>query len=296
MRRRLVSGRVAAALALAPAALLLGVAFYGFLGWTAAISLTSSRLLPRADFVGAANYAAVMGDRRFVESFGNLLVFGVALVATAALAGLALAVVLDWLDRRGRRTGLAETVFLYPVAVSWLVTGLVWQWILNPSLGLERSVRAWGIETFAFDHLVRPGTALYALALAGAWHVAGMALAVFSAGLRGVDPDLWRAARVEGVGAHRVYLHVVLPMLGPHAMTVLLLLAFGVARAFDLVVAMTGGGPGYATDMPALYVYDHMFARGHLAVGAAAAVVLTLAAAAIVVPYLSLALTRRRPA
>lgn len=184
-------------------------------------------------------------------------------------------------------------VFLYPLSISWLVTGLVWQWVLNPGLGLERAVRALGWHDFVFDALVRPTAAIYAVAGAAVWHAAGLVMVVFLAGLRGVDPDLWRAARVEGVSTARTYRHVVLPMLRPHAFTATLLLLFATLRMFDLVVAMTGGGPGFATDMPALYIYDYTFARGRLGAGAASAVMLMLTATVVLAPYLALNLRRR---
>ena len=284
--------RLVAALALVPACLILGVAFYGFIAWTVAISVTGSRLLPRYEFTGFGNYAALIDDARFGRSFANLAVFGVLHVGIALVVGVLLAIGLDRL-RRGPADTL-QLVYLLPLSTSWLVTGLVWQWVLNPGMGVERAVQALGWTGFRFDVLVRQDTAIYALVAAGVWHVAGLVMALFLAGLRGVDPDIWRAARAEGIPTWRTYLHVVLPMLRTTALTAVLLLSFGVVRMFDLVVAMTGGGPGFATDMPALFIYDMTFSRSRLGIGAASAVMLMLTMLAVLAPYLALELRRRR--
>ena len=290
--RRRWRQRSTAMVALLPAALILGVCFYGFIVWTAVISFTASRLLPRYDFAGLGNYASLLEDPRFRQAFGNLFVFGGLFVVSALLLGLLLAI---GLDRLGARAASAfRLIYLYPLSVSWLVTGMVWQWILNPGFGLERAVQDLGFPGFKFDALVRQGTAIYTLAGAAVWHASGLVMALFLTGLRGIDPEIWRAMRAEGVPAWRAYLHVILPMLRPYFMVAVLLLSFGVVRMFDLVVAMTGGGPGFATDMPALYIYDYIFARSRLGVGAAGAMALMLTMAAVLAPYLAIEL-RRRP-
>lgn len=277
--------------ALAPAIVIVAVCYYGFIGWTALVSFTSSRLLPRFEFVGFRNYLALLDDQRFLDGFGHLLLFSSVFVTLALVLGMGLAIAID---RQGpRRAAAFRLVFLYPLSMSWLVTGLVWQWILNPSMGVERSVRVLGFEGFQFDALVRPETALFVLAGAAVWHAAGLVMALFLAGLRGVDPDLWRAARMDGVSAARTYRHIVLPILRPTVLTAVLLLSFAAIRMFDLVVALTGGGPGFATDLPALYVFDYMFARGRLGTGAASAVVLMMTVVITMAPYLAMELRRR---
>ena len=279
-------------LALLPGGLILGVGFYGFILWTAVISFTATRLLPRYAFVGFRNYARLLEDQRFWQSFGNLFVFGALFIGAATLAGLLLAIAIDRLGRRTRP--LLRMVFLYPLSVSWLVTGLIWQWILNPGLGLERAIQALGWSGFRFDALVREPTAIYTVVGAGAWHICGLVMALFLAGLRGVDPQIWQATRVEGIPLWRAYLHVVLPMLRSYALTAVLLLSFVVARTFDLVVAMTGGGPGFATDMPALLIYDDMFPRSQAGVAAACAIVLMLTMIVVLAPYVTIELRRNR--
>jgi glucose/mannose transport system permease protein len=221
-----------------------------------------------------------------------LLLFGLLFIAATLLTGLLLAISVDALGARARP--VARMVFLYPLSVSWLVTGLVWQWILNPGLGLERQITALGWTGFRMDALVREQTALYAVVGAGAWHFAGLVMALFLAGLGGIDPDIRKALRVEGIPMGPAYLHVILPMLRPYAGTALLLLAFASARTFDLVVAMTGGGPGFATDLPTLLIYDAMFPRSQAGVAAAAAVALMSTSVLVLAPYLALELRRDR--
>lgn len=284
--------RWAAAAALMPAVAVLAVCFLGFIAWTAGLSLTGSQRLPRFDFIGTANYAELAADRRFLEAFGHLGVFGASYVLFAVLLGAVLAIGVNQLGGRG--SAILQLVFLFPMAMSWLITGLVWQWLLNPGLGLEREMRALGFSGFSFVALVQRDTAIFALVAAAVWHSAGLVMAVLLAGLRSIDADVWRAARLEGVSILRTYRHVALPMLRPYFAISVLLLSFGVVRMFDLVVAMTGGGPGFATDMPALYIQDYMFARGRLGFGAAGAVILMATAALALMPYLAITLRRGR--
>jgi glucose/mannose transport system permease protein len=278
--------------AILPAAIVIAVGFYGFVGWTVAISFTDSRLLPRYEWVGLRNYATIFHDERFWNTLAHLAMFGTLFIPLTLVLGVFLAIAIDQIG--ARKASALHTLFLYPVSISWLVTGLVWQWVLNPAMGLERTVQALGFHAFTFEALVHPETAMFALVGAAVWHAAGLVMVVFLAGLRGIDPDLWRAARVEGVSAAQTYRHVILPMLRPYFLTAILLLSFATLRMFDLVVAMTAGGPGFATDMPALYVYDYTFARGRLATGAASAVVLMLTASLALVPYLAIQLRRRK--
>ncbi len=263
---------------------MVGVGFYGFIGWTVAISLTGSRLVPRYDWAGFRNYATLFGDDRFWSTLRHL-------VPLALVLGVLLAIMVDCAGQR--RASTLRMVFLYPLSISWLVTGLVWQWILNPGLGLERALRGLGWQEFGFEALVHAGTAMYAVVGAAVWHAAALVMIVFLAGLRNVDPDLWRIARIEGVSTARTYWHVILPMMRPYTLTAILLLSFATLRMFDLVVAMTGGGPGFATDLPTLYIYDYTFARGRLGAGAASAVMLMLTATIVIAPYLLLHLRRR---
>jgi glucose/mannose transport system permease protein len=279
-------------LALGPAMLILAVCFYGCIAYTVGISFTSTRLLPRYDFVGWRNYALLLEDPRFGKAFLDLLVFGSLFIAATLVLGLVLALAIDAVGGRARQA--LQLIFVYPLSVSWLVTGLIWQRILNPGLGLEQAVHALGWAGFRFDWLVRPETALYTVVAAAVWHMAGLVMTLFLAGLHGIDPNIRRALRTEGVPRWRADLHVTIPMLRPYVVTSVLLLSFVVARTFDLVVAMTGGGPGFATDLPTLLIYDLMFPRSRAGTSAACAVVLMVTMTAVLAPYVAIEMRRRR--
>lgn len=242
--------------------------------------------------MGPRNYVALAQDPRFWDSFGHLFLFGLLFIGGTLVIGVLLAIGIDALAAPGR--SVARMVFLYPLSVSWLVTGLVWQWILNPSLGLEREIAGLGWTGLRIDALVRERWAIYTVAGAGTWHFAGFIMALFLAGLRGIDPEIRNALRVEGVRSAPAYLHVILPMLRPYFATALLLLGFAAARTFDLVVAMTGGGPGFATDLPTLLIYDAMFPRSQAGVAAAGAVALMSTSVLVLAPYLALQFRRHR--
>jgi len=260
--------------------------------WTTLLSFTSTRLLPRYDLVGLRNYQALLADPRFALSFRNLLLFGVVFGAITLVAGFLLAAGLHAASAAARP--VLRVVFLAPLSISWLLTGLVWQWILNPGLGLEAALHRLGWTTVHIDWIVREQTALYMVAVAGAWHFAGLIMVLFLAGLRGIDPDIWKMLRLERIPPWRAYAQVALPMLRPYVLTAVLLLAFAVAHTFDLVIAMTGGGPGFATDLPTLLIYDALFPRSQAGVAAACAVVLMAAVVVAVLPYVLLELGRNR--
>ena len=198
------------------------------------------------------------------------------------MLGFVLAVLLD---QRIRGENLLRTIYLYPLAVSFVVTGTVWSWLLNPGLGIQKFVRNLGWENFRFDWIIDRDMALYTIVIAAAWHGAGFAMALFLAGLRSIDPDLHKAAQIDGASPTRFYLRVVLPSIGAIVIAVLVILLQFAIKTFDLVRALTGGGPGIATTLPALVVYDFMFQRGQLGRGSAAAVLLLLALLAVLLPY-----------
>jgi glucose/mannose transport system permease protein len=252
--------------------------------WTAVISFTPSTLLPDYDFIGFANYAAIMANRSFKVGYGNLMVFGFCFVTIATGLGLLLAVLID---QRIRAENLLRTIFLYPMAVSFVVTGTVWQWLLNPGLGIQKLVVDLGWESFRFDWLIDRDMAIFTIVLAGVWQSSGFAMALFLAGIRSVDADLFKAAAIDGASATRTYLRVVLPTIWPIVIAVLVILLQFAIKTFDLVRALTGGGPGIATTLPALVVYDFMFQRGQLGRGSAAAVLMLGALLIVVVPWLA---------
>jgi glucose/mannose transport system permease protein len=275
--------RPAAAIALLPTAIIVLVVYIGCMIWTVRLSFTSSLLMPRSDWVGFAQYSRLFANDRFLVSAENMIVFGALFITGCLVLGFLLAV---FIDQRVRGEGVFRTVFLYPHAMSYVVTGLAWQWFLNPGLGLQKLVRDMGLPDFTFDWIVRQDMAIYTIVIAGIWHGAGLTMAILLAGIRGVDGDLWRAARVDGVPAWRYYLSVVLPLLRPMVVTATVLLAIGVVKLYDLVVAMTVGGPGIATEVPAKFVMDHLFERNNIGLGTAAATMMLITVIAILAPWI----------
>ena len=282
-RRRSLAARLPARLALLPAALVVVVVYLGCMLWTVRLSLTSSKLLPTLDFVGFDQYRRLLTNTRFLISAENVVVFGVLFLTGCLVLGFLLAV---FIDQQVRGEGVFRTVFLYPHAMSFIVTGLVWQWFLNPALGLQKLVRDAGFPDFTFDWLVNREMVVYTLVIAGIWQSSGLVMAIMLAGLRGVDEDIWKATRVDGIPTWRVYVSIVLPLLRPMLITATVLLAIAVVKVYDLVVAMTGGGPGIASEMPAKFVMDHLFQRGNVGLATACATVMLITVIAVLAPWL----------
>jgi len=280
-RRRFLA-RLPAALALLPTALIVLVVYIGCMLWTVRLSFTSSTLLPKLDWVGLAQYSRLFANDRFLTSAENIVIFGALFISGCLILGFLLAV---FIDQNVRGEGLFRTLFLYPYAMSFVVTGVAWQWFLNPGLGLQKLVRDVGFETFTFDWLVNQDMAIYTIVIAGLWHGSGLTMAILLAGLRGVDNDLWKAARIDGVPTWRVYVSIILPLLRPMIVTATVLLATSVVKLYDLVVAMTLGGPGIATEVPAKFVMDHLFERNNIALGTAAATIMLVTVISILAPW-----------
>jgi glucose/mannose transport system permease protein len=270
-------------LVLAPA-FVLGLAFiYGFMVWNGLLSVTASRMLPNYELVGLAQYERLWAMDRWWVALKNLAIFGVLYVGVSMALGVFLAVLLD---QKVRGEGFIRTVYLYPMALSFVVTGTAWKWILNPSEGLQKMMQDMGWTSFTFDWLVQSDMAIYCVVIAGVWQSAGFAMALFLAGLRGVDDSIIKAAQIDGASLPRIYLRIVLPALRPVFFSTLMVLAHLAIKSFDLVMALTSGGPGYATDVPATFMFAMSFTRGQIGLGAASATIMLATVAAIVVPYL----------
>ncbi|MET3907356.1 glucose/mannose transport system permease protein [Bradyrhizobium sp. S3.3.6] len=261
--------------------------------WTIWISFTPSTLVPVTGWVGLRNYNSVLASRNWQIAFDNLLLFGIAFVLLSLITGLVLAILLD---QRIRGENVLRTIFLYPLAVSFVVTGTVWSWLLNPGIGIEKLVHDLGWSSFHFDWLVNRDMAIWTIVIAAIWQSSGFAMALFLAGLRSVDTDIIRAAQIDGAGPIRTYWRVILPTLWPITITVVVVQLQFAISAFDLVRALTNGGPGIATQLPALVVYDLMFQRSQLGRGAAAAVLMLLILLAVLLPYAAWRYVQRRQA
>ena len=268
--------------ALLPMALVVIVAYLGTALWTFKVSLTGSRTFASDNFVGLAQYERLFANERWMLSLHNLALYGVLFILACIVIGFLLAV---FIDQNVTGEGVLRTIFLYPYAMSFVATGLVWQWLLNPGSGIEQAVRHMGFPDFSFDWIVDQDMVMYTIVIATVWQASGFVMAIMLAGLRGIDAEIWKAARLDGIPAWRVYASIVLPMLGPTLATVFLLLATAVAKLFDAVVAMTQGGPGTASEVPAKFVMDHLFLRANLGLASAAAITLLVPVLAILAPY-----------
>lgn len=262
--------------------LVVALFFYGSLAWTALISLTDSKLLPQYTFAGFDQYFRLMATPRWQIACINLLIFGILYVGLSLLFGTLLAVLLD---QKVHAEGVLRTIYLYPLTVSLIVTGLAWRWILDPVTGLQSLMRQWGWESFSFDWLVNPDRAIYTLVIAGLWHSIGFVMIIMLAGLRSVDTDLWKAIRVEGIPKWRAYVHIVVPSLRPMLASCVVLLTSDVIRGYDLVVGLTKGGPGVASDLPAKFAVDHFFGRANIGLASAASIIMMLIVVVLLAPY-----------
>jgi glucose/mannose transport system permease protein len=258
------------------------VVFVGGSVWTVIHSFTNSRLLPRLSFVWFDQYERLWSTPRWLASIQNLLIYGSLSLIFSLLIGFLLAVLLD---QKIRFENTVRTIILYPFALSFIVTGLVWQWLLNPDFGVQAVVRSLGWESFTFNPLYDQDIVIYGILIAGLWQGTGLVMCLMLAGLRGIDEDIWKAARVDGIPMWRTYLFIVIPMMRPVFITTLVLIASGIVRVYDLVVAQTSGGPGHASEVPAKYVYDYMFAAQNLGQGFAASTMMLLTVAIVVVPW-----------
>ncbi|MGH6925956.1 MAG: carbohydrate ABC transporter permease [Propylenella sp.] len=253
-----------------------GVYIFGIL-YSIALSFTDSRLFPRFNFVGLESYRRLWDTERWLVSVENIWVFGVGIIVCQMTFGYLLAV---FIDQRIKQEDTFRTVFLYPFAMSLIVTGLIWQWMLDPMFGLNAVLQKMGFD-INVALLVDNSTAIYGLVLGGVWHGVGVTMAIMLAGLRGIDAEIWKAAKVDGIPTWRTYVFIALPMLKGSVITALVLQATSVVRVYDLVIGMTQGGPGIATQMPAVFVIEHIQNRQNVALGTAAATMMLIPVLAV---------------
>jgi glucose/mannose transport system permease protein len=278
-------------LVIAPSFILAMAFIYGLMAWNGYLSVSASRLLPNYEFVGLEQYVRLFESERWWVALSNLGIFGGLFLFFGMAIGLLLAILLD---QKIRAEGALRTIYLYPMALSMIVTGTAWKWILNPGLGIEKVVQGLGFADFEFDWLIDPDMAIYTVVIAGVWQSAGFVMALFLAGLRGIDDSILKAAQIDGASLPRIYWRIIIPSLRPVFFSTLMVLSHLAIKSFDLVMALTAGGPGFATDVPATYMYTMAFTRGQIGLGAASATVMLATVAAIVVPYLYSELRARR--
>ncbi|WP_284616915.1 carbohydrate ABC transporter permease [Aquabacterium humicola] len=270
-------------LLISPSVLLVLVCVYGYIMFTLYLSFTSSTLMPVYDLAGAGSYRRLFGLENWSVSVGNLGLFAGLYIGVAIVMGLGLAILID---QRLKAEGLFRSIFLYPMALSFIVTGTAWKWLLDPGVGIERTVRSWGWQDFSFNWIKDSDMAIYCIVIAAVWQTAGFVMALFLAGLRGVDAEVVNAARVDGARTWQIYLRIIIPQLGPVFLSAFVILAHMAIKSYDLVIALTNGGPGRSTWLPSVFMYQYTFTRNEMAVGAASAMLMLLAIGIVVLPYL----------
>ena len=263
---------------------------YGFVLWTFYVSLTKSKMLPHYDFWGIDQYFRLWSNPRWYIAVENLLIFTVLFVVICLLIGILLSILLD---QKIRAEGFLRTIYLYPMALSFIVTGTAWKWMLNPSMGIEKLFTDWGLTDFTFDWLVNREMSIYTIVIAAVWQSSGFVMALFLAGLRSIDDEIVKAAKIDGASIYSIYVTIILPMMRPVFMSSIVILLHISIKSYDLVIALTGGGPGISSDMPAVFMTAMAFHRSEIGLASASAVMMFLTILAIIVPYLYSELRRQ---
>ena len=270
-------------LLLSPSVLLVLVCVYGYIMFTIYLSFTSSTLMPSYEWAGTASYQRLFAQENWRIALSNLWVFASLYIGMAVVLGLGFAILID---QHIRAEGAFRSIFLYPMALSFIVTGTAWKWLLDPGVGLEHTMHNIGWESFAFGWIKDSDMAIYCVVIAAVWQTTGFVMALFLAGLRGVDAEQISAARVDGARTWQIYLHVIIPQLGPVFVSAFVILAHMAIKSYDLVIALTNGGPGRSTWLPSVFMYQYSFTRNEMSVGAASAVMMLAAIGLVVLPYL----------
>jgi len=263
---------------------------YGFVLWTFYISLTKSKMLPRYEFWGIDQHFRLWSNPRWFIAVENLLIFTVLFVGICILIGIILSILLD---QKIRAEGFLRTIYLYPMALSFIVTGTAWKWMLNPTMGIEKLFTDWGFTDFTFDWLVNREMSIYTIVIAAVWQSSGFVMALFLAGLRSIDDEIVKAAKIDGASLYSIYFTIILPMMRPVFMSSIVILLHISIKSYDLVIALTAGGPGISSDMPAVFMTQMAFHRSEIGLASASAVMMFLTVLAVVVPYLYSELRRQ---
>ncbi len=277
-------------LVLAPSFLLVLVFVYGFNLWTFFLSFTNSKAFASTRLIGLANYQKLWDwtfetdpPSSWYTALVNMALFGGLYVVFCLVLGLMLAILLD---QKIRGEGILRPIYLYPLALSFIVTGTAWKLFLDPRIGLEKAMHDWGWTSFHFDWVVNPRMMIYCVAIAGIWQTSGFVMAMFLAGLRGVDGEIIKAAQIDGASAYATYRRIIIPIMRPVFLSALIILTHMAIKSYDLVLSVTGKNPGGAAELPSTFMYSYTFTRNQMAVGSTSAVIMLMTIAAIMVPYL----------
>ena len=268
---------------LAPSFAAVLVFVYGFIIFTGYLSFTDSHILPSFDFVGWKNYQRLWSLPNWWIALENLAIFASLYIVICTAIGLGLAILLD---QKIRGEGVLRPIYLYPMAISFIVTGTAWKWFLDPGIGVEHIVRLWGFGNFTFDWIKNTQMAIYCVVIAAVWQSSGFVMAMFLAGLRGIDNEIIKAAQIDGATNFKLYKRIIIPMLRPAFLSAFVVLAHLAIKSYDLVIALTNGGPGRATELPATFMYSYTFTRNSMGIGAASAVIMLMMIASVIIPYI----------
>jgi glucose/mannose transport system permease protein len=309
-RRMLDPDRLTALLMILPSVIAVGVFVYGFIGWTGFVSLTRwEGLKPSGEFIGFENYLSIFNQTRFQTNIRNMLVFTSFFLVACLFIGLLLAVLLD---SRVKGESIFRSIFIFPMALSFIVTGVVWQWLFAPGnyaatppdptginlllqkAGLGSLMAGWttdvavvpGVRIFGWKTRVGIPMAMIPVVVAAVWQMSGFTMAMYLAGLRSISDEIKEAARVDGATEWQIFRTITLPLLQPVTLSAVIILGHISLKIFDLIVTMTGGAPGNNTEVPGLYMYEITFKANKFAEGAAVAVIMLLVVACLIVPYL----------
>lgn len=271
-------------LVLAPSFALILLFVYGFILFTGVLSFSGSKLMPDLSvWVGFDNYVRLFRHPNWMTALKNLAIFATLYIVVCSALGLGLAILLD---QKIRGEGVLRPIYLYPMALSFIVTGVAWKWFLDPGIGLEHVMHEIGWESFSFRWIKDGKLAIYTIVIAAVWQSSGFVMAMFLAGLRGVDNEIIKAAQIDGASTLTIYRRIIIPMMRPVFLSAFVVLAHLAIKSYDLVVAMTDGGPGTATWTPALFMQKFTFGRNEMGMGAASAVIMMMMIFSIIVPYL----------
>jgi len=275
---------------LAPSFALVLIFVYGFNLWTVVLSFTSSKAFTNLHFIGWLNYQRLWTwtfqsdpPSNWYTALVNMGLFGGLYVICCLVLGLTLAILLD---QKIRGEGILRPIYLYPLALSFIVTGTAWKLLLDPRIGLDKAMHDIGWTSFHFDWVVEPRMMIYCVAIAGIWQTSGFVMAMFLAGLRGVDGEILKAAQIDGASAFQTYKRIVIPLMRPVFFSAIIVLTHMAIKSYDLVLSVTGKNPGGAAELPSTFMYSYTFTRDQMAVGSARAVIMLATIAAIMVPYI----------
>ena len=274
---------------LLPLLLVLFVFVYGFIAWSLRISFTDwNSILPDMTWIGFANYQGLFASQRFQTDIRNTIYFTVFFITLCIVGGFFLSYLL-YSKLKGE--SFLRTIYLFPLSLSFVVTGVLWRWIFSPEVGINSLFRmmgfkaefGWFTSTYSIGGF---NVALIALIIAASWQYMGYTMAMFLAGLRGIPDQLIESAQIDGASEFAIIRHVILPIIKPITFSAMIVLGHISLKIFDLAYAMTGKGPAFVTDFPGLFMFETTFRGNHYAEGAAISIIMLLLVAMVIVPYL----------